>query len=141
MIGFPRRLLESVLLPILLSVLCMLGRKASILPGAVISGSVCIVAILVFNYINMTDYLFAVRRENVFYKTNFAVFGVSFVYSMILSVLHIVLDFGDVYSFLCLPYETFNFLGMPLIFSALIVNGIFALEILLMPYIAMKRRR
>ena len=141
MAGFPRRLLESFVLPIMLSALCMLGRKASILPGASIAAAACIVAILVFNYMNMTDYLFAVRREDVFYKTNFAVFGVNFVYSMILVVVNTVVDLGDVFSFLCLPYELFAFFGMPLLFSALIVNAIFALEILIMPYIAVKRRR
>lgn len=141
MVGFPRRLLESVLMPILFAVLCMLARKASILPGAVIASGACIVAILVFNYVNMTDHLFAIRRENVFYKTNFAVFGINFAYSMLLSIVHTIVDLGDVYSFICLPYEMLAFLGMPTILSALIVNAIFALEIFLMPYIAMKRRR
>ena len=141
MVGFPRRLLESFLLPVLLSALCMLGRKASILPSATIAAGACILAILVFNYLNMTDYLFEVRREDVFYKTNFSVFGVGFVFSMVLTVLDIIFDLGTAYSFLCLPYEILANLGIPLIFSALIVNGIFALEIFLMPYIAMKRRR
>ena len=141
MVGFTRRLLESFGLPVLLSVLCMLGRKASLLPGAVIAAGACILAILIFNYLNMTDHLFAVRRPDVFYKTNFAVFGVNFAFSMILSALDLLCNLGDVYSFLCLPYEVFSYLGMPLIISVLAVNAIFALEIFLMPYIAVKRRR
>jgi len=141
MVGFPRRLLESFALPVLFSALCMLARKASLIPGAVIAAALCIIAILVVNYINMTDHLFAVRRENVFYKTNFAVFGVNFAYSILLTVLEMFLELGDWYLFLCLPYSALKFLGAPLIVSALVVNAIFALEILLMPYIAMKRRR
>ena len=141
MVGFPRRILESVALPILLSALCMLARKASLIPGAVVAGGLCIVAILFVNYLNMTDHLFAVRREDVFYKTNFAVFGINFVYSIVLSVINVFVDMGEAYTLFCLPYEIFSFLGMPLILSALIVNAIFALEIFIMPYIAVKRRR
>ena len=142
MIGFPRRLLESALLPIMISVLCMLGRKAAIIPGAVIASGVCILAILVFNYINMTDHLFAIRREDVFYKTNFAVFGINFAFSMTMTVLaHFIEGMKDVYAFVCAPYQVLNFLNVPLFVSALIVNAIFAVEIFLMPYIAMKRRR
>ncbi|MBR5480022.1 MAG: hypothetical protein IKU84_07570 [Clostridia bacterium] len=141
MVGFPRRLLESFLLPVLLSALCMLGRKASIIPSATIAAGACILAILVFNYLNMTDYLFEVRREDIFYKTNFAVFGVGFAFSMILTVIDVIVDLGVAYSFLCLPYEVLANLGVPKIFSALIINALFALEVLLMPYIAMKKRR
>ena len=141
MVGFPRRLLESFGLPILLTVLCMLASEANILPGSLIPAGGCILAILIVNYLNMTDHLFAVRRENVFYKTNFAVFGINFAYSMLMTIIEMCFGIGDIYLFLCLPYAILDFLGMPLIVSVLFVNAIFALEVFLMPYIAVKRRR
>ena len=141
MVGFTRRLLESFALPVLLSVFCRLGFKASLLPGAVMSAGACILAILIFNYLNMTDHLFAVRRIDVFYKTNFAIAGINFAFSMILAILDVAVGIGEVFSFLCLPYEVCAFLGMPLILSVIIINAVFALEILIMPYIAVKRRR
>lgn len=131
-----RRLFEGMLFPILMSLFFALVLIAGIYANESNLAVVAFLLTLAYSIYELPKHLFAVRNRKKFYITNFTVQAIILAITVILAIFKL----GNIYTYFFMQYTAFQMFGLPRVLSAVLVNLIFALIILLTPKFAMKRR-
>lgn len=131
-----RRLFEGLAFPILISLFLAIIIVSGIYANSYHLAVVAFLITFVYNIYELPKHLFAVRRRKVFYKTNFTVQAII----LAITVIFAIFKLGNIFTYFFMQYTVFQMLGVPRVLSAVLVNLIYALIILLTPKFAMKKR-
>ena len=130
-----RRLLEGIVFPILISLFFALILKAPFYSNHLVVSAVSLVVTIVYNYIMQSGHLFSLKHRKPFYQVNFVVMAIS----AFITIAFAAMNIGEIFEFLFLPYTVCEPLGLARVWSTVIVNVIFALQLLVAPKFAVKR--